>query len=99
MPIVCNNDGQDIYLARVDQYSTAEDAARELWSSVHNAAKIFGGRALLRTPDDGEFGFSVRWEAGPHQWAQAYVVSEGADAPSFTTEADDAVTVRFTDLS
>ena len=99
MPTVRNNDEQDVHLDTVDQHATAHDAAHGLWASVHNAAKIFGGRALLKTPDEGEFGYSVRWEAGPHQWAQAYVVSEGSTAPQFTTDADDAITVRFTDLS
>ena len=99
MPTVCNQGGQDVYIGTVDQYSTAHDAAHALWASVHNASKIFGGRALLKTPDDGEFGFSVRWEDGPHQWSHAYVVCEGASAPGFTTDADDALTVRFTDLN
>lgn len=100
MPTVRDEDDRnDIYLAFVDQHSTAEDAARELWNSVHNATRIFGGSAKLKTPDEGEFGYSVFWEDGPKQWSHAYVVSEGATSPSFTTEADDALTVRFTDLS
>ncbi len=60
---------------------------------------MFGGSALLRTPDDGEWGFLVRWELGPKDWAAAYVVSEGADAPGFTATSDgDGLEVRFVDL-
>lgn len=99
MPTVSNHDGtQDIYLPPVDQFTNAHDAAHELWAGVHRAAKEHGGRALIRTPDEGEFGYVVFWESGPPQWAQAYVVSEGATTPGITSEASDALSVRFTDL-
>ena len=90
----------EIYLTTVDQYSTAHDAAYDLWTSVHNASKIFGGKALLRTPKDGEHGYLVRWELGPKQWAGAYVVCDGADAPGFasSSESVDGMEVRFVDL-
>ena len=99
MIVVRNHDDtQDIILDHVDQFTTASDAAHHLWQSVHDAAKRFGGSALLRTPDDGEWGFLVRWEHGPKDWARAYVVSEGADAPGFTASTDDGTEVRFIDL-
>lgn len=99
MITVRTSDGKnEVYLIPVDAMTTAEDAARTLWDSVHKATKIHGGKAVLRTPDDGEFGFSVGWEMGPKQWAEAYVVDPEANAPEFTTEADDG-SVRFTDLS
>jgi hypothetical protein len=99
MPTIRNHDDtQDVYLATVDQHGNAEDAARELWASVHNATKFYGGRALIREPELGDIGYTVMWESGPPQWAHAYVVSEGADAPGFVAEAADAFTVRFTDL-
>lgn len=97
---VRNEDGsEEIYLSRVDQFTTSYHAAHHLWQSVHEKAKMFGGSALLRTPDDGEWGFLVRWEHGPKDWATAYVVSEGADAPGFTASSDgDGLEVRFVDL-
>lgn len=99
MPTIRNHDGtQDIVLARVDQFTTASDAAHELWHSVHEQAKKFGGKALLRTPDDGEWGFLVRWESGPPQWADAYAVSDGAEAPGFTCTAENGTEIRFNDL-
>jgi hypothetical protein len=78
--------------------TTAEDAARTLYASIHNASKVHGGKALLRTPEDGEFGFLVCWDSGPEQWAESYVVDPEANAPEFTTDADEGM-VRFTDLS
>lgn len=97
---VRNEDGTaEIHLSRVDQFASSYHAAHHLWQSVHEKAKRFGGSALLRTPDDGEWGFLVRWELGPKDWATAYVVSEGADAPGFTATSDgDGLEVRFVDL-
>jgi len=97
---VRNEDGsEEIYLASTDQFTTSFDAAHHLWASVHEAAKRFGGAAMLRTPEDGEWGFLVRWEHGPKDWAEAYVVGEGADAPGFTASSDgDGLEVRFVDL-
>lgn len=96
---VRNHDGsEEIFLSSVDQFTTAHDAAMELWASVHEAAKKHGGKALLRTPDDGEWGYLVRWEHGPNQWADAYVVSQESDAPGFTASAENGIEVRFVDL-
>lgn len=100
MIAVRNHSGEhEIYLYEVDMFTTSEDAARHLWHSVHEAAKKFGGKALLREPEDGEWGFLVRWEGGPKDWAAAYVVGEGADAPGFSAMNDgDGLEVRFVDL-
>lgn len=96
---VSNADGtQDVHLTTVDQFTNSHDAAHALWASVHEQTKVHGGKALLRTPNDGEWGYLVRWEHGPVQWADAYVVSEGADAPGFTSSAEGGVEVRFVDL-
>lgn len=102
MPTIRVSDGtgaEDIFLPSVDQFTTAYDAAHELWAGVHKASKEHGGRALLRNPDEGEFGHVILWENGPEQWSQAYAVSQGASAPGFTCEAADALSVRFTDLN
>lgn len=87
-----------IYLAGVDQFNTAEDAAKCLWQSVYDKVKIYGGAAILKVPDDGEWGFTVTWEHGPEQWADAYVVAEDAQAPGFSVEAENGKTVRFLDF-
>lgn len=100
MPIISNSEkGEAIYLTRVDQHTTAHDAARELWASVFEASKKHGGEVVLKEPKDGEWGFTVLWEGGPKQWADAYVVSEGASTFGFVSEAQDGNMVRFTDLS
>lgn len=88
----------NIPLAGVDQFTTASDAAHHLWQSIHAAATIHGGSALLRTPDDGEWGFLVRWNHGPNAWASTYVMHEFSDAPGFTASTDDGMEVRFVDL-
>lgn len=99
MPFVRANDGEtEVYLTGVDHVTTAHDAARALWESIHKQAKYLGGSASLRTPQDGEWGFLVRWDGGPVQWADAYVVSEGASAPGFTATSENGVEVRFVDL-
>ena len=97
---VRNHDGEtEISLSRVDQFTSSHNAAYHLWQSVHEAAKKFGGAAMLRTPSDGEWGYLVRWDNGPKDWATAYVVSEGADAGGFTALSDsDGLEVRFVDL-
>ena len=99
MPMVRANDGHnEIYLTPVDQFTNAHDAAHELWQSAFEAAKMVGGAPLLRTPENGEWGFLVIWEKGPDQWADAYVVDDGADAPGFTATAEEGNKVRFVDL-
>jgi len=100
MPDVRDATGtQEIFLSDVDMFTKAEDAGKHLWYSVHEASKKFGGKVLFRTPEDGEWGYLVRWENGPKDWAQTYVVSDGADAPGFTASSDgDGLEVRFVDL-
>jgi len=99
MITVRNDTGtEDIFLTTVDHFSSAEDAAMALWSSIHEASKSYGGKALLRTPADGENGFLVRWENGPSQWADAYAVSEGASAREFACMPEDGTEIRFVDL-
>jgi hypothetical protein len=89
-----------IYLDAVNQYTNAKDAAHDLWASINNASKIFGGQALIRTPEHGERGYRVRWNEGPKQWADAYVVSDGADGRGFVAEAQsDGMEIRFVDLA
>jgi len=90
----------NIPLTRVDHVSSAEDAAQKLWESVYEAAKAHGGTAFLFTPEDrGDAGWSVTWNDGPTQWADAYVVGEGADALGFVAEAENADTVVFSDTN
>lgn len=90
--------GQSIILSAVSHMSTAHHAAHSLWSSVHEVAKIYGGRALLRKPEDGEFGFLIFWEGGPEGWADVYARDPDAATPGFTVEAEDGAKIRFTDL-
>lgn len=100
MIIVMNHDGtQEVPLTRVDQMASADNAAQLLWESVHGAAKVHGGAAFLFTPEDrdGRGGWAVNWHRGPAQWAQAYVVGEGADAREFVAMAEDDFTVVFRD--
>lgn len=87
----------EIFLAPVDMFTVAADAAQYLWNSVHNATKIYGGEAVYLTPEDGAAGHGVRWESGPKDWAAAYIVSEGADSPEFTATSDDGMEVVFVD--
>ena len=101
MIIVMNHDGtREVPLTRVDQMSSADNAAQLLWESVHAAAKVHGGAAFLFTPSDRahlDGGWAVVWNNGPAQWAQAYVVGEGADAREFVATAEDDFTVVFRD--
>jgi len=89
---------EDIFLTRVDHFSSAHDAAMALWASIHEASKTYGGKALLRTPDDGEQGYLVCWDHGPKQWSDAYAVSEGASALEFTAISENGIEIRFVDL-
>jgi hypothetical protein len=92
---VMDNDGvTEIFLATVDHVSDAASAAQVLWRSVHEATKLHGGTVHLLEGGDGmtrtEFG--VQWRNGPRQWADAYVVSEGASVLGFSAyAAHDAV--------
>lgn len=100
MPLVRTSTGDSvIFVTGVDHHTTAEDAARNLWDSVHEASKHHGGVAVLRTPEQGEYGYLVHWEHGPEKWANTYVLDEEANAPEFTTDAEDGDKVRFTDLA
>jgi len=89
---------QPVVLIAVSHMTTAFHAAHALWSSVHEAAKVYGGRALLRKPEDGEFGFLIFWEGGPEGWADEYAADPESSTPGFTVEAEDGVKIRFTDL-
>lgn len=89
---------KSVILTAVSHMTTAHHAASALWSSVHEAAKIHGGRALLRQPEDGEFGFLIFWEGGPEGWADEYAADPEASAPGFTVVAEDSVKIRFTEL-
>jgi hypothetical protein len=99
-----------VYLPEVDMYTRAEDAARALWTSVHAEASRVGGSALLFTPDDGDWGYSVYWKGGPADWAVVYALSDGACPAEFAVEASFAyyeadepigvgLTARFTDTA
>lgn len=99
MITVRTSDGaNDIYLPQVDHLTTAESAAQHLWEAIHNAQKIHGGTAFLFSPEDRQkAGWEVFWKDGPTQWADAYVVSEGADAREFVAEAVAGLSVVFTE--
>lgn len=89
----------EVFLSRVDHVTSAEDAARILWQSVNTVAKAHGGSAQLLTPEDLHAErFAVRWIGGPKQWADAYAVSDGAEAREFVATADDEYTVGFAEL-
>jgi hypothetical protein len=94
------NDGKtEVFLTRVDHVTDAQSAAHKLWESLYPLSKVHGGGAFLFTPDDlGRNSYSVLWDRGPTQWADAYVVSEGADARGFVATAENGDTVVFTDL-
>lgn len=96
---VRDNDETPIQLRRVDHLSTAADAAHYLWESVYEAAKTHGGTAFLFVPEDRDTrgGHAVYWHRGPKDWAEAYVVSDGADALGFVAEAEGGETVVFRD--
>lgn len=89
-------DTADIVLPAVDHVSNAEDAAQKLWESIYEHAKVHGGAARLHSAEsrDGD-GWAVEWHRGPDQWADAYVVGEGADALGFVAEAENGDTVVF----
>lgn len=89
---------QDIELAPLTDAATAAIAAQTLFASVHQASKDFGGRALIRTPEDGEDGFVIFWEGGPEQWADAYVVAPESDSKAIAVEAVDGTKVRINNL-
>ena len=88
----------DVYLKPIDGWTNFEDAARELAADIHNASKIHGGRVVLHEPTVEDPDFRVEWEAGPPQWANAFVVSPEASAPGFTSLAEpDGLTIRLQD--
>lgn len=100
MITIMDEDGvNEIALVRVDHFSTSQEAAQHLWESVNVAAQHNGGYAVLLSPESlGAPHHAVRWEGGPPQWAQAYVVSDGADAREFVAFALDEITVAFSEL-
>jgi len=100
MITVMADDGTtEITLPRVDHLSSAQEAAQHLWEAVYGQAKSHGGTVTLFTPDDlGGQRYAVEWRGGPAQWAQAYTVSDGADAREFVAAASDDYTVSFAEL-
>lgn len=97
MITVMLNDGTtEVYLTRVDHTSGANDAALALHKSIMHATVLFGGTALLH---EYTTYFTVQWLNGPNQWADAYVVSEGADALGFSSTAENGDTVVFKDTN
>ncbi|QJA43087.1 hypothetical protein [Phaeobacter phage MD18] len=93
------NDTTDIVLPAVDHVTSAEDAAQKLWEAIFEHAKVHGGAARLIPAESrrGD-GWAVQWAFGPNQWADAYVVGEGADAPGFVAQAENGDTVVFREL-
>jgi hypothetical protein len=93
-----NANTEDIVLPAVDHVTGAEEAARFLWDTVFDQAKTHGGSVYLDTPNDRRGGgWAVRWDLGPVQWADAYVVCEGADTLGFVAQAENGNTVVFRD--
>lgn len=93
------DDGKtEVFLTRVDHVRDAESAAQRLWESLHKVTTVHGGSAMLFTPEDlGTQSYAVCWHNGPNQWADAYVVSDGADALGFVATAEGGDTVVFKD--
>lgn len=91
------NDGvTEIGLPEVSDCSDAFEAASRLLAHLRYEVSEHGDSAYS-APVTG--GFEVRWEGGPVQWADAYVVSEGADGRTFGSHAsDDGLGVVFTYL-
>lgn len=88
----------EVFLTRVDHVRDAESAAQRLWKSLLDVTKVHGGSALLLTPEDlGHNAYAVCWNNGPNQWADAYVVSDGADTLGFVASAEGGDTVVFKD--
>jgi len=85
-------DTVDITLTRVDHFSSAEDAARALWESAYEASKTHGGEVTLVD------GTTVWWHHGPHQWADAYSVSDGVDAREFACISGGGDRIKFIDM-
>lgn len=98
--VMADNGKNEVYLNAVADAKNASDAAHLLWASVHQAARIHGGRALIKTPDTCHLGgYVVMWESGPKQWADAYAVCDGACGKTFAVEAmGGGNMVRFSDL-
>ena len=88
-----------VYVSRVDHVTTAESAAQALWTTLYRNAKVHGGSAFVFSPEDRDKpGWAACWSGGPKQWADAYVVSEGADSREFASHAERGDTVVFMDL-
>lgn len=97
--VMLNDGTTEVFLTRVDHVTNAESAAQRLWESLYEVCKAHGGAARLQTPDERTDGsYAVQWYFGPDQWADAYVVSDGADAPGFAARAENGDTVVFKDL-
>ena len=95
MIIINVTENAEAGLTTVSHFTRAEDAAQALFLSVYEVAKAWGGE-VQKIERDG--GFGVTWD-GADQWADAYVVQDGADARQFAAEAHDSGrTVLFVDL-
>jgi hypothetical protein len=87
----------EIFLPRVDHLGRAEEAAYALWNAVYRTANAHGGEVALLTPEDlNDSSYGVLW-TGHAQWADAYIVSDGADTRGFVASAVNGDTVLFTD--
>lgn len=88
---------KEVFLPRVDHLGRAEEAATALWNAAYRLANAHGGEVILLTPEDRrDNSYGVRW-TGQAQWADAYVVSDGADTRGFAASAENGDTVLFTD--
>ena len=91
----------EINLAEVGECRSPAEAAHTLYRSVHQASLLFGGKAVHIMPGDHpEYAESHGglWQGGPRQWADGYVVCEGAIGTTFTSNAAGGQAVLFTDL-
>jgi hypothetical protein len=94
--VMLNDGTTEVFLARVDHVSDAQSAAHVLWESVYALSKVHGGGAFLVSPEERkDNAYAVMWDRGPVQWADAYVVSDGADARGFVAVAENGDTVVF----
>lgn len=91
----------EIHLEEVGDKPNQNEAAKTLWSSVNQARILFGGTAVFLHPGDHPTfpdSHGVLWAEGPKQWADAYVVCEGACAAAFTADAVAGQAVLFTNV-
>ncbi len=96
---IMNDDGKnEILLAEVGESANQIAAARDLFHSVRTASLLFGGTAVMILKGDhpdNPSAHGVLWKGGPTQWADAYVVCEGAIGDTFTATAYGGQAVLF----